>query len=96
MHPGILDTPMNKKCVDAGLVLPFDDGASPVSPSNIKVLNGLIVELTASFLVWVASPEAGILKGKFVWANWDVEELVAKKEELESSLQLIIGLLGWP
>jgi hypothetical protein len=68
----------------------------PVFPSKIKVRNCLVAELTASFLAWVASPEAAFLKGKFVWANWDVEELIAKKEELESSLQLIIGLLGSP
>jgi hypothetical protein len=53
------------------------------------------VELAASFVVWAASPEAAFLKGKFVWANWDVNELIAKKEALESSPQLTIGLIGW-
>jgi hypothetical protein len=55
-----------------------------------------IVELPASFIVWAVSPEAEFLKGKFVWANWDVDELVAKKEELISSPQLTLGLIGWP
>lgn len=55
-----------------------------------------IVELPASFLVWVASSEAEFLKNKYVWANWDVDELKAKKEELVSSPQLTVGLLGWP
>lgn len=55
-----------------------------------------VVELAASFVVWVASPDAAFLKGKLVWANWDMDELIAKKEELESSPQLTVGLLGWP
>lgn len=54
------------------------------------------VSLPASFNLWLASPEARFLKGKFLWANWDVDELKAKAEELESTTQLNIGLGGWP
>ncbi|CAN9325051.1 unnamed protein product [Alternaria alternata] len=54
------------------------------------------IELPASFAVWIVSPEAEFLKGKFVWSNWDVEELKAKKEQLKSSQDLTLGLLGWP
>jgi hypothetical protein len=32
-----------------------------------------LVSLPASFNVWLASPEARFLKGKFLWANWDVD-----------------------
>ncbi|RDW89013.1 hypothetical protein BP6252_01045 [Coleophoma cylindrospora] len=53
------------------------------------------VELPASVAVWLASPEAEFLKSKYVWANWDVDELKAKKERLVSSQDLTIGLLGW-
>jgi hypothetical protein len=59
------------------------------------VLTYGVVELPASFAVWIVSPEAEFLKGKFVWSNWDVEELKAKKE-LKSSQGLTLGLLGWP
>jgi len=55
-----------------------------------------LVELTAGFFVWLASPEAEFLKGKFVWSNWDVDELKAKREELEGTPNLTLGLLGWP
>jgi hypothetical protein len=55
----------------------------------------LIVELAASFIVWSASPEAEFLKGKFIWSNWDVNELIAKKEEILSTPQLTNGLIGW-
>ena len=55
----------------------------------------MIVELATGFIVWAASPEAEFLKGKFVWSNWDVEELIAKKEEISSTAQLTNGLIGW-
>ncbi|KAH6672295.1 putative oxidoreductase [Halenospora varia] len=54
------------------------------------------VSLPASFNVWLASPEARFLKGKFLWANWDVDELKAQAKEIEASTQFSIGLVGWP
>ncbi|KUJ20389.1 NAD(P)-binding protein [Mollisia scopiformis] len=53
-------------------------------------------QLSADFMVWLASPEAEFLHGKLVWANWDVDELKAKKEELLSGPALTLGLNGWP
>ena len=55
-----------------------------------------LAELPPWSTVWAASPEAEFLKGKFIWSNWDVEELIAKKEELLSSHDLTLGLLGYP
>ena len=55
-----------------------------------------LVSLPASFNVWLASPEARFLKGKFLWANWDIDELKARAKEIESTTQLSIGLNGWP
>lgn len=54
------------------------------------------VELPASFAVWIVSTEAEFLRGKFVWSNWDIEELKAKKEHLLSTDDLTLGLQGWP
>ncbi|KAL4819286.1 hypothetical protein BDW67DRAFT_182234 [Aspergillus spinulosporus] len=54
------------------------------------------VSLPASFHVWLASPEAQFLKGKFLYANWDVEELKARADELAASRELTIGHVGWP
>jgi len=54
------------------------------------------LELPASFAVWMTSPEAEFLKGKMVWANWDVEELKARKAEFEGTLNLTLWLQGWP
>ncbi|KAF9776776.1 hypothetical protein IL306_004971 [Fusarium sp. DS 682] len=52
--------------------------------------------LPAQFYVWLASPEAEFLKGKFVWANWDVDELKARAEEIKNSLLLRVTLNGVP
>ncbi|KAL4763906.1 SDR family NAD(P)-dependent oxidoreductase [Aspergillus foveolatus] len=54
------------------------------------------VSLPANFHVWLASPEARFLKGKFLYASWDVEELKARAEELAASRELTIGHVGWP
>ncbi|OCL09129.1 putative short-chain dehydrogenase [Glonium stellatum] len=52
--------------------------------------------LPGAFLVWLASPEAKFLKGKFVWVNWDVEEMKAKAKEIEEGNLLTLSLEGWP
>ncbi|KAF2171805.1 hypothetical protein M409DRAFT_63377 [Zasmidium cellare ATCC 36951] len=52
--------------------------------------------LPAAFAVWLSSPAAAWLGGKFVWAQWDVDELIERKEEILKDGDLRIGLLGWP
>lgn len=98
LHPGVLATEMNKKSTDSGFVLPFDDGELclfGLFRTREIATDLFVVELTASFIVWSTSPEAEFLNRKFIWSNWDVEELIAKKEELVKSSDLTIGLLGW-
>ena len=41
-----------------------------------------LVNLPAQFAVWLASDEAELLKGRFLWANWDVSELQQRKKEI--------------
>ncbi|KAI9695790.1 MAG: hypothetical protein M1836_006056 [Candelina mexicana] len=54
-------------------------------------------DLPAHFMVWLSSSEAEFLKGRFLWANWDVEELKAKKKEIEGNpILLTLTLGGWP
>ena len=36
------------------------------------------------------------MKNKFLWANWDVDELKARAKEIESTPEFDIGLVGWP
>jgi hypothetical protein len=40
------------------------------------------VDLPSHFCVWLTSPEAKFLRGKYVWANWDVDELKQKEKEI--------------
>ncbi|KAL4934968.1 hypothetical protein BDV06DRAFT_229260 [Aspergillus oleicola] len=54
------------------------------------------VSLPGSFNVWLASPEAKFLNGKFLYTNWDVDELMAREKGLGESAELSIGLVGWP
>ena len=51
------------------------------------------VELPAAFCVWLVSQEAIFLRSRFLWASWDVEELMAMKGEFEKNPALArIGL----
>lgn len=54
------------------------------------------VALPSHFAVWLACEEAKFLRGKFVWANWDVNQLKAKREEIEGTMLLTCNVLGWP
>lgn len=51
-------------------------------------------DLPAYFCLWLAGPESRFLHGRFVWANWDVDELIALKERLSREERfLTIGLI---
>lgn len=56
----------------------------------------MLVTLPAHFHVWIASPEAEFLKGRFVWANWDVNELISLAQEIKESMLLRVCLNGVP
>ena len=52
------------------------------------------IDLPAHFAVWLAGPESGCLHGRHLWANWDVDELIALKDRLASDTTfLTIGLV---
>ncbi|EXJ62051.1 hypothetical protein A1O7_02484 [Cladophialophora yegresii CBS 114405] len=66
IHPGAVETDMYWK---AGL-----DGVVQIESTN--------PQLAGDFVVWCASQEAAFLANRLVWVNWDVDELVARKEEI--------------
>ena len=47
------------------------------------------VKLSGDFAVWLASPEANFLNGRYVWAAWDVDEMIAMKDKVASDLSLL-------
>lgn len=54
------------------------------------------MDLSANFLVWLSQPKTKFLSGKMVWANWDVEELEARQDEIKGGSMMTVGLEGWP
>ncbi|KAJ5928754.1 NADP(+)-dependent dehydrogenase [Penicillium verhagenii] len=54
------------------------------------------VDLPAEFTVWLTSPEAAFLNGRYVVANWDVNELKAQAERIQSGSLLTSVVDGWP
>lgn len=44
--------------------------------------------------MWAATKQAAFLHGRFVWANWDVDELLTRKGEFEDPGFLKLGLQG--
>jgi NAD(P)-dependent dehydrogenase (short-subunit alcohol dehydrogenase family) len=52
--------------------------------------------LMAHLAVWLAGPDSEFLKGKFLWANWDIETLVKEKEKINANPALFtLALEGW-
>jgi hypothetical protein len=56
----------------------------------------VLVSLPASFNVWLASPEADFLKGKFLWTNWDVDELKMQAREIKETHKYSVEMVGYP
>ncbi|KAK7946245.1 uncharacterized protein PG986_010566 [Apiospora aurea] len=81
VHPGMVDTPIFRK-----------SGATPDSP----MVNMDTPKLFAGFCLWVSRPEAKFLSGRMVWANWDVDELKGKEEEITSKDILKYAWDGFP
>ena len=96
VQPGLVESDMSKK---SG----FRTADSPGKADNVvpcaqerNDADCQVVELPAAFCVWLATPEADFLKGRFLFANWDVEELKAMAHKFEDRDLLTIGLKGWP
>lgn len=100
LHPGTVDTAMYTKSgrhpmpMDAGKSLYSLRASIQDNHANSSAFNP--VQLPAHFMVWMVSPEAKFLRGRTVWANWDVNELKAKASEIESGIMLTSGIYGWP
>ncbi|KAF3771075.1 NAD(P)-binding protein [Cryphonectria parasitica EP155] len=74
-------------CLQPGLV-----AETGVSAGFENIAKGMQVEMASlpwdnvalpgDFVVWAVSPEAHFLNGRFVWANWDVDELKDDKDAI--------------
>ena len=82
VHPGFQDTAMSQK-FQAPSLGPRMDRDDPDLPGN--------------FCVWMSSARSNFLRGRFVWCNWDVEELMQEEEEISKNPMLLTTTLGgWP
>jgi hypothetical protein len=55
----------------------------------------LLMALSGDFVTWAISPEARFLNGRFVWANWDVDEVKDTAPQLAKDPEMFtMGLRG--
>ncbi|KAH9822071.1 [Pyruvate dehydrogenase (acetyl-transferring)] kinase 2, mitochondrial [Teratosphaeria destructans] len=96
VQPGIIDTALSARGLEmaddiaaARASLPWDEGIRGVKTT---------VDLPAHFALWLSSPEGkSIPTGRYLWANWDVDELQQRSQELRDNPAVLnLGLNGWP
>ena len=46
------------------------------------------------YCVWLTTPAADFLKGRYSSCTWDIDEVITKKEEIEKNNLLICGVTG--
>jgi NAD(P)-dependent dehydrogenase (short-subunit alcohol dehydrogenase family) len=98
-QPGVILSEMNLQNggVEKFKDVQVDDSESGIIAHSVIILINLhVVSLPASFNLWLSTPEARFLKGKFLWCNWDIEELKSRAKEIESGRLFNIDLMGWP
>lgn len=51
-------------------------------------------QLAGAVVNWLASEDARFLTGRYITANWDVTEILARKDEIIEKNLLTVGLNG--
>lgn len=52
------------------------------------------INLPAHFALWLAGPESSFLHGRYLWAHWDVDELIGLKDKVTQDANFLkIGLV---
>jgi hypothetical protein len=54
-----------------------------------------IATLSGALAVWLSSPQADFLSGRLIDARWDMEQVVAQKEEIVKGNWLKISVSGY-
>jgi NAD(P)-dependent dehydrogenase (short-subunit alcohol dehydrogenase family) len=52
-------------------------------------------KLVGQFFAWLATHEADFLAGRFVWAEWDIEELKGRQKDIEGGDLLMTTIDGF-
>ena len=78
-HPGAVYTAAAERASEVPKDLPIWDDPS----------------LSAHMAVWLASRDAAFLHGRFIWANWDADELMQMKDKISADPGFLkIGVTG--
>lgn len=48
------------------------------------LITRLTEKLPGDMSVWLASPEAEFLNGRYLWSQWDVDELISMKDKISA------------
>jgi len=91
-QPGVMFTEMHEGSSD----FEAQDDSKPLRSLCWRRTDEVTVELPGHFSVWLACPEARFLKSTFVWANWDVDELIQRADEIQISNLIRVKLEGAP
>jgi NAD(P)-dependent dehydrogenase (short-subunit alcohol dehydrogenase family) len=99
INPGAIATDMARK---AGNIETEDDIGESKKTSQYSYIPPKIIwltwsvpkELPAAFCVWLTTSSSEFLRGRMVWANWDVDELKAKEKEIVEKDLLRTDLKG--
>ena len=51
-------------------------------------------QLAGAVVNWLAGEDAKFLNGRYVSANWDMNEILARKDEIVKENLLVVGLTG--
>ena len=60
-------------------------------------LHGMLVDkpaLAGGYVVWLTTPAADFLKGRYSSCTWDIDALVAKRSEIVENNLLTCGITG--
>ena len=49
----------------------------------------LTEKLPGDMSVWLASQEAEFLDGRYIWSQWDVDELISMKEKITADPSIL-------
>lgn len=86
VQPGTIDSLIFRGSGASPDALPMDTGKLPSPPPVCPGASDRpshTATPTGPFMVWLASEEAAFVKGRFVFSNWDVEELKVRASEIE-------------
>ena len=73
--------PIRIHSFNSGMV--WTPGTSKIVASNVEIVPWDDVSPPSHFAVWLACPAAVFTRGRFLSANWDVDEIVAKDHNFE-------------